>query len=262
MGADGAGDTPGEGSELTGIDEARRRIAEAARTGATVLDLGGLGLTEVPEELYALGQLKRLYLGAAEGVREKSYFALTQEDKKKCNALKTLPSALLTSLPHLTHLYLERNQLGLVPPQIGALADLVTLDMSDNLISDDRAVAIASLRNLASLNLSYNHIGMDGVRAIAQLRGLTSLDLQNNLIGDSCAKVLATLVGLNALDLSRNQIGDNGAAALGKLARLTCLGLSDNLIGRDGVRFMAAQLSNLTALTLVNCPDFLGGGLF
>ena len=34
MGADGAGSASDEDSELTGIDEARRRIAEAARTDA------------------------------------------------------------------------------------------------------------------------------------------------------------------------------------------------------------------------------------
>jgi hypothetical protein len=41
MGAGGSGETPGEGGELTGIDEARRRIAEAANptlAGAKSLD--------------------------------------------------------------------------------------------------------------------------------------------------------------------------------------------------------------------------------
>ncbi len=105
MGADGAGDAPGEDSELTGIDEARRRIAEAARTNATVLDLGGLGLTEVPEELYALGQLKgALSRGMAATMSAKSriWNRLLTEDKRKCNAMGALPPALFTSLasPH------------------------------------------------------------------------------------------------------------------------------------------------------------------
>jgi hypothetical protein len=37
--------------------EARRRIAAAARESTNELDLGGLGLVEIPEELYALTQL-------------------------------------------------------------------------------------------------------------------------------------------------------------------------------------------------------------
>ena len=37
-----------------GLAEAERRIAEAKRTGATELDLGGLGLEEVPSTLPAL----------------------------------------------------------------------------------------------------------------------------------------------------------------------------------------------------------------
>jgi hypothetical protein len=36
------------------LQEARRRIKDAARDKAEELDLGGLGLTEIPEELYAL----------------------------------------------------------------------------------------------------------------------------------------------------------------------------------------------------------------
>ncbi len=47
-----------------GLLEACRRIEVAARGKAEELDLGGLGLTEIPEELYALTHLKVLYLGA------------------------------------------------------------------------------------------------------------------------------------------------------------------------------------------------------
>lgn len=91
------------------IAEARRRIAEAKRIGAEELDIGGLGLTEIPEELLELTQLKVLYLGLPKAAAEKPYLRRTEEDKKSCNAVRALPPALFTSLLHLTHLHLEHN---------------------------------------------------------------------------------------------------------------------------------------------------------
>ena len=46
-----------------GIEEARCLIAENQRTQDPFLDLGNLGLTELPEELWELAHLKRLNLG-------------------------------------------------------------------------------------------------------------------------------------------------------------------------------------------------------
>ena len=45
-----------------GRAEAERRIAEAQRTGATKLDLGGLRLVEIPAGLGQLAALQRLSL--------------------------------------------------------------------------------------------------------------------------------------------------------------------------------------------------------
>src|SRR5437879_6146221 len=43
--------------------EARRRIAAAKESGATLLDLGNLGLAEIPAEIASLGELRTLALG-------------------------------------------------------------------------------------------------------------------------------------------------------------------------------------------------------
>lgn len=57
---------------------AEERIAEAARTGQDWLDLGGLGLTKLPDALSKLTKLKRLSLGVstqvtAEGLSGRPY---------------------------------------------------------------------------------------------------------------------------------------------------------------------------------------------
>ena len=82
-----------------GLAEAERRIDEAAATGAETLDLGGLGLVELPERWPALPGVKTLFLGYPEAVWEKPSFQRTEEDKKLFNVVRSLPAALLKALP-------------------------------------------------------------------------------------------------------------------------------------------------------------------
>jgi hypothetical protein len=59
----GACQTAGMSDRFDGERIAEDRIAEAARTGQDWLDLGGLGLTRLPEGLFRLTGLRRLNLG-------------------------------------------------------------------------------------------------------------------------------------------------------------------------------------------------------
>src|SRR5437588_5453615 len=70
-----APDGPGTGGTGTGtggtdpdppadIDEAKRRIAQALQDASTELDLGGLNLRELPEEIFQLAALERLRLAS------------------------------------------------------------------------------------------------------------------------------------------------------------------------------------------------------
>ncbi len=167
-------------------------ITEAKTANATILDLGGLGLTVIPEQIKDLPQLTHLYLGAHKTVREKPYSKRTDNDKKLRNAVREVSAPLLKSLPHLTHLDLEGNEIGY-----------------------DGAKAIASLTNLTNLDLRYNQIGYDGAKAIASLTNLTKLNLSSNQIGADGAKAIAnSLTNLTHLDLQSNQIGDDGPKPL------------------------------------------------
>jgi internalin A len=234
-----------------GLQEARRRIEAAARDRAEELDLGGLRLTEVPEELYALTWLKVLYLGVPGHLYEIPYWDRPEGDRDKCNWITVLPPALFTSLPNLTHLYLDQNRLSEVPAEIAALSGLVSLDLSRNRINDTGAQALAALTSLTSLDLARNQIGDNGARALAALTGLTSLNLLDNRISDEGARALAALTGLTSLNLSDNRISDEGARALAALTGLTSLNLSSNRISDEGARALAA----LTGLTSLNLSD-------
>ena len=62
-----------EWTEETGFQEARRRVAACAEAHGDTLDLGGLRLARVPEELCELTWLRRFDLGGnsigADGAR-------------------------------------------------------------------------------------------------------------------------------------------------------------------------------------------------
>ena len=213
--------------EAEGWAEAQRRIAVCRETRADTLDLGGLRLTRVPGELYELGWLRRLYLGADAEAREQPYFnGYSEEGKKRCNALSALPPALCEALVRVELLDLAYNGLPGLPKEVAALVNLTSLNLWGNQVGTDGARALAGLVNLTSLDLGGNEIGADGARALAGLVNLTSLDLVANQIDADGARALADLVNLTSLDLGGNEIGADGAQALAGLVNLTSLDLS------------------------------------
>ena len=85
----------------TGFEEAKRRIAVCAETRAEELDLGGLYLVEVPEELLKLSWLKRLYLGADAEKRSDAPHIISILGTVGRNVLRALPSDLAGALQQL-----------------------------------------------------------------------------------------------------------------------------------------------------------------
>ena len=100
--------------------EAEQKIADALRSGATELDLRSMALTELPESIGQLTQLKKLDLSWG------------YKDEKQKNQLTALPDS-LGQLTQLTSLNLSNNQLTALPDSLaalGALTQLETLDIS------------------------------------------------------------------------------------------------------------------------------------
>ncbi|MCW5198732.1 hypothetical protein VU06_03170, partial [Desulfobulbus sp. F3] len=140
-------------NEDMGKEEALRRIKRAAETGATVLDLGRQGLTELPLELFKLKNLTALLLGF--------------------NQLTSLPLELF-ELKNLNKLSLDINRLSSLPPEISQLTNLITLSLVGNQLTylPPEIVQLPNLR----LFLLYNNpiasppieIAEEGIEAIRE----------------------------------------------------------------------------------------------
>ena len=162
--------------------EARRRIEQAARTGATELVLGGLRLTSVPPEITTLENLWYLDL--------------------RGNRLTTLPPE-IPQLQNLRQLSLSYNQLTVLPPEIGMLQNLRELHLDGTHLTT-LPPEIPQLQNLRQLSLSYNQLTVLSPE-IGMLQNLRELHLESNQL-NSLPPEIGQLQKLQTLDLSHNPL--------------------------------------------------------
>ncbi|MCW2309512.1 leucine-rich repeat domain-containing protein, partial [Rhodobium gokarnense] len=192
-------------AEQGGLEEALRRIALCRDEHAEELDLGGLALESLPDALLeALQQLcwvKRLYLGLSEAARRKPYFALYEEDKKSCNALRALPDAIPIALAQLEAINCSGTQVSDLAPLAG-LQNLQTVDCSGTQVSD--LAPLAGLQNLQTVDCSRTQVS--DLAPLAGLQNLQEIDCSNTQVSDLAP--LAGLQNLQTVDCGRTQVSD------------------------------------------------------
>ena len=138
-------------------NKALRKIERAARDGLEELDLSGMRLTELPEEIWQLTNLRILDLNN--------------------NHLKSLPSKIF-QLTNLTELYLYVNPLRNLSSEIGQLVNLKILDLSSTSLRGLPSENF-QLTNLTELHLSDN--SLNGLPSkIFQFTNLTKLYFRYN----------------------------------------------------------------------------------
>ncbi len=139
------------------------------------------------------------------------------------------------------------------------LANLTTLDLSDNPLQDDGIAALAKSKHLSKLTaLNLSRIALSPTAAAAGQGGfqtfagskcfpsLTRLNLSSNYLHGPCVAALVAapfFSQLTHLDLSHNRIGETGAKALigADTAKLESLELRGNQLGLRAVKMLKAK---------------------
>lgn len=134
-----------------GHKKALELIAENKRTRSPFLDLGNLGLTEVPEEVFECVWLENLNLG------RNPYGITNEKDKnpsRKKNGIIQIPHR-IGILQNLRILTASDNKIGSIR-SLRKIAKLEKLDLSGNFISN--LIPLTYLRKLNYLNVEGNNI--------------------------------------------------------------------------------------------------------
>ena len=170
-----------EQQKIDGMAEARRRIEAARREGPTTLDLSGLELTRLPEEISQLTQLQRLDLSN--------------------NRLVTLPDT-ISQLTQLKQLYLDDNQLAALPDSISQLVQLLSLGLANNQFTT-LPESVSQLAQLLLLGLASNQFTTlpESISQLAQLQVLYLYKNHLTILPDTFDQ----LTQLQELYLSLNQ---------------------------------------------------------
>ena len=139
------------------------------------------------------------------------------------NQLTIIPPE-IGQLANLETLCLSHTPLTTIPREIGHLANLTFLDLSGNKLTA-LPPEIGQLANLQTLSLSHNQLTTIP-REIGQLANLTFLDLSVNQL-TTIPPEISQLATLQALDLSVNQL-TTVPPEIGQLANLIFLDLFNN----------------------------------
>ena len=185
----------------TPLEIALERIAECRRTRSTTLNLSGLGLEEIPEQVFELTWLEKLdccgnYIHNFSSLAQ--IFKLTELD---CSFNEISDLNLLMYLPNLTKLDCSHNQITDLSTLV-YLTRLASLFCSENQISD--LSPLMHTPNLVEFDCSFNQIC--DLSPLAHTRKLISLSCYVNQIHNLSS--LTHVSNLTELFCNDNQISD------------------------------------------------------
>jgi internalin A len=161
---------PPKAKAIDPMSRAEARIQRLRKNRRTRLDLSNLGLTELPESIARLSQLRWLFLDHNRLTTLPESFAQLSQLQAlslSINQLATLPES-VTQLSQLRFLYLSRNELTTLPESVAQLLQLQALSLDDNLLT----TLPEALRKLTRLEKLYLH-GNEALGLPAEVLGPT-----------------------------------------------------------------------------------------
>lgn len=197
------------------------------------------------------------------------------------NLLLSLESPTFSGLEEtLNVLNLRGNRIASLPFKPLALTNLLSLDLSNNLITEVPRMSFSMVTSLTHLNLSRNpQLGSIPSSVLHPLANLEVLDLSHtalkvlspellmrsislnwlslaeNLIQDITESVFQNLMNLTYLDLSNNHISNIRTGSFSQLTRMRRLDLQGNRLTSFKGEFFVTRRSNGTLLEELNLDD-------
>ena len=149
-----------------------------------------------------------------------------------------------------THLELDENGLsGRLPPELGSLDNLLSLNLSWNRLSGQIPPELSKLDSLTSLYLHSNGLSGQIPPELGNLDNLTTLSLYANQLSGQIPPELGNLDNLRGLYLGSNQLSGQIPPELGNL-NLTRLSLYNNQLTGHVPPELLGNMDNLTWLSL------------
>lgn len=225
------------GNEFDGLSVARQRIAEEAKRRTGLLDLGRLGLQELPSELFRLKHLRGLFLGERmrRGEREWENASANGPPNKISSSLKRLSGlpelrdisvagadledlAGFAGVQQLRALDCARTQVTDLSPLTG-LKSLQQLDLGGTQVSD-----LSPLSGMAGLQIVHcSYAPIADLAPLSTMKSLRRLDCSSTDVADLTP--LAKVSGLDLIDCSYTQVSDlSPLAGLAGLQRVLIAG--------------------------------------
>jgi hypothetical protein len=220
-----------------------QRIAHAAATRARVLNLSGLHLTSLPDEIEQLTYLEVLDLSfnrITELPQSLAQLRSLREINLSENQMTVMPEV-ITGLTWLRDLYLHQNRLSTLPASIGNMTDLMVLFLDNNELTE-LPEALGELPSLTELYVRFNRLtelpGGIGLR-----NSLEELQLDGNPLGPELKA--AARLGIDAVQSLLARIDDEGVliregkivlvgeGEVGKTSLLAALRNEPFVVGRD-----------------------------
>lgn len=157
------------------------------------------------------------------------------------NRLAKLPAKLFQQTVALDELHLNGNKLDAIPASLGALNQLKSLDLGENLIKTLDPGTLANFTNMLGLRLTENYIESIKACVFNKMTALQILNLSRNKIAHIDVGAFDNNRNLQAIRLDGNYLKDL-SGLFGRLPTLVWLNVSENRIESFEYTMIPAQL--------------------